>query len=203
MTGVAMFLTVAAAPSLKRLATVSPPAMILLVWLLNQPGKAVAGVKVLLASATVALAIAVPVHLQMRSPSYLNLPAGRAAFFDPDLYVEYRWLLGNTHPGQYFFGLPPFYSAFHMQNPAPIVDFHASDYTRPWQVAALIEALQRRQVSMLVLRRTHEFLWAEGSPSDHLEPLRVYVSQNYRLTRTFQTGDEVWLRIGAPAANRP
>jgi hypothetical protein len=203
ITGVAMFLTVVSAPSLKRLGTVSPPAMILLAWLLNQPGKAVAGFKILLASVAFALAIAVPVHLQMRSQFHLDLPAGRAALFDPDLYVEYRWLLEHTHPGEYFFGLPLFYSAFHMQNPAPILDFHASDYTRPWQVAALVEALQRRQVPMLVLRRTHDFLWAEGSPSDHLEPLRVYVSQNYRLARTFQTGDEVWLRIQAPAASRP
>jgi hypothetical protein len=200
MTGSAMFLAVASAPSLKRLATVSPPAMIVLVWLLNQPGKAVAGVRVLLSSTALVLAIAIPVHLQIRSPYYLNLPAGRAALFDPALYAEYRWLRGNTYPGEYFFGLPPFYSAFHMLNPAPIVDFHASDYTRPWQVAALIEALDSRQVSMLVLRRTHDFLWATGSPTDHLEPLRVYVSQNYQLTNTFPTGDEVWLRIGVPAA---
>jgi hypothetical protein len=203
ITGVAMFLTVASAPSLKRLATVSPPAMILLAWLLHQPGKAIAGLKMSLASAAVAIAIAVPVHLQMRSPFYLNLPAGKAALFDPDLYAEYRWLLGNTHPGEYFFGLPPFYSAFHMQNPAPIVDFHASDYTRPWQVAALVEALRSHDVPMLVLRRTHDFLWAQGASADHLEPLRVYVSQNYRLTKTFQTGDEVWLRVGTPAANQP
>jgi hypothetical protein len=200
MTGLAMFLAVASAPSLKRLATVSPPAMILLVWLLDQPGKVVAGLKIVLASVTVALAIAVPVHLQMRSSSYLTLPAGRAAFFDPDLYVEYQWLLGNTYPGEYFFGLTPFYTAFHMLNPAPIADFHASEYTRPWHVAALIEALESHHVSMLVLRRTHDFLWAGGSPSDHLEPLRIYVSRNYRMAKTFPTGDEVWQRIRAPAA---
>ncbi len=193
-----MFLTVASAPSLKRLATVSPPAMILLSWLLNRSGKAVAGLRILLATTAISLAIAVPVHLQTRSPYYLNLPAGRAALVDPSLYVEYLWLLENTHPGEYFFGLPPFYSAFHMLNPAPVVDFHASDYTRPWQVAALIEALQSHQVSMLVLRRTRDFLWATGSPSDHLQPLRIYVSQNYRLTKTFPTGDEVWLRIRMP-----
>jgi hypothetical protein len=201
MTGLAMFLAVASSPSLKRLATVSPPAMILLAWLLNQPGKAVAGLRILLASTAVALAIAIPVHVQTRSPFYLNLPAGRAALFDPALYEEYRWLLGDTYPGEYFFGLTPFYTAFHMLNPAPVVDFHASDYTRPWQIAALIEALENHQVSMLVLRRTHDFLWAAGSPSDHLEPLRIYVSRNYRLTKTFLTGDEVWLRIRAPAAS--
>jgi len=201
MTGLAMFLAVASAPSLKRLATVSPPAMILLVWLLNRPGKAVAGFRVLLASTAVALAIAIPVHLQIRSPYYLNLPAGRAALFDPALYEEYHWLLENTYPGEYFFGLPPFYSAFHMLNPAPVADFHASDYTRPWQVAALIDALESRHVSLLVLRRTHDFLWAVGAPSAHLEPLRIYVSQNYRLTKTFPTGDEVWLRSGVAAAD--
>jgi hypothetical protein len=201
ITGLSMFLAVASSPSLKRLATVSPPAMILLVWLLNQPGKAVSGLRILLACTAAALAIAMPVYVQTRSPFYLNLPAGRAALFDPVLHEEYRWLLGNTHPGEYFFGLTPFYTAFHMLNAAPIVDFHASDYTRPWQIAALIEALENHQVSMLVLRRTHDFLWAAGSPSDHLEPLRIYVSRNYRLTKTFLTGDEVWLRIRAPAAS--
>lgn len=201
ITGIAMLLTVVSAPSLKRLATVSPPAMILLAFLLDRPGKAVTGFRILLASAASALAVAVPIHLQMRSPFYLDLPAGRAALFDPDLYVEYRWLLENTHPGEYFFGLTPFYSAFHMLNASPVVDFHNSDYTRPWQVAALVDALESHQVSMLVLRRTHDFLWAAGSPSGHLEPLRVYVSGNYRLTKTFPTGDEVWLRIRAPAAS--
>jgi len=200
MAGLAMVLAVASAPSLKRLATVSPPAMILLACLLNQPGKVVSGLRILLASTAIALAIAMPVHVQMRSPYYLNLPAGSAAIVDPALYAEYRWLLENTHPGEYFFGLPPFYCAFHMLNPAPVVDFHASDYTRPWQVAALIEALEDRQVSMLVLRRTHDFLWAVGSPSDHLEPLRIYVRENYRWTKTFPTGDEVWLRTGVSAA---
>jgi hypothetical protein len=174
--------------------------MILFAWLLNRPGKAASHLKILFASAAFTLAIAMSVHLQIRPLFYLNFPAGRAALFDPDLYVEYRWLLANTHPGEYFFGLPLFYSPFHMRNPAPVLDFNASDYTRPWQVAALVEALRSHDVPMLVLRRTHDFLWAHGSSSDHLEPLRVYVSQNYRLTKTFQTGDEVWLRV--PAASQ-
>ena len=37
--GIAMFLAIAAAPSIKRLSTVSPPTLILLAWLLHQPGK--------------------------------------------------------------------------------------------------------------------------------------------------------------------
>jgi hypothetical protein len=199
ITGFAIFLAVSSAPSIKRLATVSPPAMILLTWLLIQPGKVVAGLRILLGSTAVALAIAMPVHVQTRKLAYLHLPAGRAAFFDPDLYAEYRWFLENTRPDEYSFCLAPLYYAFHLRNPAAIEAFQPSDYTRPWQVTALVEALESRQVRMLVLRRTQDFLWAESSPSDHLEPLRAYVSRNYQLSKTFPTGDEVWLRVRAPA----
>jgi hypothetical protein len=174
--------------------------MILLAWMLQQPGKVVAGLRILLGSGAVALATMIPARVQMRSPAYLNLPAGKAAFFDPDLCAVYRWMLANTHPGEYFFGLPPLYSAFHLRNPAAIEGFHASDYTRPQQITALVEALDQHQVPMLVLRRSSEYLWVTGSPTDHLGPLRAYVSKNYRLTKTFPTGDEIWLRIEAPTS---
>jgi hypothetical protein len=198
LTGFAIFLAVAASPSVKRLAILSPPAMILLAWLLHQPGKIVTGLRIMLASAAVALAIAIPARLQTRSPACLDLPAGRAAFFDPALYEEYRWLLGSTRPGQYSFGLPPLYYAFHMRNPAAMEGWDASEYTRPEQVTALVEALESHHVPLLVLRRPGDYLWAKNSPSDHLEPLRAYVSQKYQHTKTFSTGDEIWLRIEAP-----
>jgi hypothetical protein len=33
------------------------------------------------------------------------------------------------------------------------------------------------------------------SASDHLDPLRAYLLQNYRLTKPFQTDDELWERL--------
>lgn len=197
--GIAMFLAIAAAPSIKRLGTVSPPTLILLAWLLHQPGKTATRLKLLLACVAIALAVAIPMRIQTKTYVCLDLPAGRAAFADTALYEEYRWLLGNTHPGQFFFGLPPLYFAFHLRNPAAIEGFHASEYTRPQQISALVEALESHPVPLLILRRSRDFLFAKDSPSDHLEPIRVYVTRNYQLTKTFPTGDEVWRRNETPA----
>ncbi|HWW22592.1 MAG TPA: hypothetical protein VNY78_01760 [Edaphobacter sp.] len=196
--GIAMFMAIAAAPSIKRLGTVSPPTLILLAWLLHRPGKTATRLKLLLACVAIALAVAIPVRIQTKTYVFLDLPAGRGAFKDTALCEEYRWLLENTHPGQFFFGLPPLYFAFHMRNPAAIEGFISSEYTRPQQIFALVEALESHPVPLLILRRSHDFLFTKDSPSDHLEPIRVYVTRNYQLTKTFPTGDEVWRRIGAP-----
>jgi hypothetical protein len=91
-----------------------------------------------------------------------------------------------------------------MRNPAPIEGFHASEYTRPQQVIALIDALESRRVPLIVLRESNEFLHVSGSPSDHLTPFRVYLIRNYQVVRKFSTGDDVWRRIEplAPASFR-
>jgi hypothetical protein len=198
LTGVAMFLAVAASPSLKRLSTVSPPALILLGWLLSRPRKINMHLTALLTASSVAFALAIPIRVQTRWHSYLDLPGGRAALLDPDLWEEYRWALEHTCPGQYFFGLSPLYAALHLRNPAPIEGLHPSEYTRPEQVAALVQGLEKHHVPLLILRQSDELLTPTRSPSDHLEPFRTYVLQNYRLARTFPTKDDVWQRISPP-----
>jgi hypothetical protein len=35
-------------------------------------------------------------------------------------------------------------------------------------------------------------------PSDHTEPFRKYMHGNYRVTKTFPSGDVVWERIDRP-----
>jgi hypothetical protein len=82
-----------------------------------------------------------------------------------------------------------------MRNPAPIEGFHASEYTRPQQVIALIDALESRRVPLIVLRDSNEFLHVSTSPSDHLTPFRVYLIRNYQVVKKFSTGDDVWRRI--------
>ena len=195
--GIAMLLAVAPSPSVKRLATVSPPALVLLAWLLDRPGKIASVVKLALAGAAIALAIGVSVRIQTKWHACLDLPSGRTAFLDPPLYEEYRWLVGATRPGQYFFGLPPLYYAFHMRNPAAIEGFHPSEYTRPRQVVALIEALESYCVPLIVIRQSRDFLAVRASPRDPLTPFRIYLTRNYQLTKTFVTGDDVWRRIEA------
>lgn len=192
--GVAMLLSVVASPSIKRLATTSPPSLVLVAWLLAQPTKVGRIVKVALASASLAIAIAIPVRIQTRWHGSLDLPAGRTAFLDRALYEEYDWLLQNTRPNQYLFGLPPLYYAFHTLDPSAIEGLHASEYTRPEQVSALVEALEDHRVPLIVLRESHDLLRETRSPADHLGAFRSYLTENYHIVRSFPTGDDMWRR---------
>ena len=148
LTGLGMFLAIADSPSMKRLCTVGAPAMILLAWLLYRPGKAQAcrqgdpwsGGNYACRRAAVAL----PTALE----GVPEFPAGRMAFDNPDLYEEYSWVLANTNPGQYFFGLPPLYTPFRMRNPSAIEGVEGTEYTRPEQVAELIRALESHPVPL-------------------------------------------------------
>ncbi len=158
LSGLGMFISIASAPSMKRVSTVSAPAIVLLVWLLNRPGKARALVKAILAVAALAFAIVPAVHTQLRWRAYLDLPAGRMALIDPTLYGEYVWVQAHTHPGEFFFGMPPFYTSFHLLNPAATETVETTEYTRPEQVAALIRALESHPVPILILRQSATFL---------------------------------------------
>jgi hypothetical protein len=194
LTGTAMFLAVASSPSVKRLSTVSPPAMILLVWLLGRFGSTAAKLKIVLAVGAMAVAVVTPIHAQARSWSFLDLPAGRTAFKDVAEYDEYRWVLGHTHPGQFIFGMP-LHIPFRMRDPAAIEGLDSSEYTRPEQVAALVQALEEHQVPLLILGVSKKYPLDTTSP--RLAPFRDYLFQKYRLIKTFATGNECWARIGS------
>ena len=190
-TGVAMFLAVVPALSIKRISSVSPPAMILLVWLLSRQRRA-GTLAATLGAMTVAIAIAMPLRVQERHWSYLDLPAGRAAIEDPAVYEVYRWTMAHTRPGQMYFGMPPMYLPLKLRNPAPIDAPGPSEYTRPEQIAAVIEALETNRVPLLLLRRSMYTPHALGYSADHLRSFQDYLYRHYRLTKTFSTGDEVW-----------
>jgi len=198
LTGIALFITIAPAPTVKRLSYVSPPAMILLAWLLDRPGKSAGRLKAVLGGLAVGLAIAASIHTQTRWRAYLDLPAGRTAFSDRVEYDEYGWMLAHTHPGQYFFGMPPMLVPLHLVSPTAVEGFDTSDYTRPEWVVAGVQALQMHPPPMMVLNNGKQYLFSAHPPSDHNGPFRDFWVQNYRLTQTFPNGDEVWERIESP-----
>jgi hypothetical protein len=198
ISGIAMFLAIASSPSAKRLGAVSPPALILLTWFFKRHEQRDAYFKLILGGGAIALATALAVRTQLKQHLYLDVPAGRLAFSDRAVYDEYRWIGTSTQPGQFFFGLAPLYEAFHLKNPAPIEGIHPSEYTRPEQVSALVIALQNHAVPLVIIRESLNLLYMQQSPSDHLQPFRAYLRQNYRLTKTFPSGDDVWEKIDAP-----
>jgi hypothetical protein len=101
-----------------------------------------------------------------------------------------------------YFGMPPMYLPFLLQNPAPIDAPAPSEYGRPEQIAAAVEALEKNRVPLLLLRRSMYIPHLLGYPADHLQPFQDYLYQNYRCTKTFPSGDEVWERLNHPSALR-
>jgi hypothetical protein len=197
LAGIAMFLAVISAPSWKRLTTSSPLAMILLAWLLDRPKRTMAKFRIALGAAAFALAEAA--RNQTRWTASLDLRTGRTAFIDSARYEEFRYAMGRTCRGQFMFGTPPILFALQVQNPAPIDVFVPFEYTRPEQVTATIQALDKNKVPLLML---HSSMFTDpdaNAASDHLGPIRAYLAGNYRLAAAFQTGDELWERIGATA----
>jgi len=202
--GLAMLAAIAFSPSIKRLSTVSPAVMILLVWLLDRALRISSRLKLAIAAALTVLIVMMPLSVQLRRHAkVLTLPSGRCAVDSPALYEEYVWLLENTRPGEYSFGMPPFYYTFHLRNPAPMEGIETTDYTRPEHVAALVRGLEEHQVPLLVLRLPEIYQRPTGLASDHLGPFRSYLKNHYRLARIFDTGDEVWLRTGEASGARP
>jgi hypothetical protein len=104
-------------------------------------------------------------------------------------------MASRTHPGQWYFGMPPYTLPLELKNPTPIEAPAPGDYCRPEQIAAVDEGLERTQTEMLLLRPAMYLPHLLGYKEDHLQPFHDYLFQHYRRIKIFATGDEVWERI--------
>lgn len=197
LVGLSLFLGIASAPNLSRLCAVSLPALIVLVWLIRS-GEGPGGF-LLKSLGTLALALAIlsTVRTQIRWRGYLDLPIGRAAFQDPIHYEEVQWLLNRTRAGEFFYEayLPEMYFPLALRNPAPISYVTPTDFTRPEQVQAVIEGLDRHSVRYVVWSREVDLRTRNRPQADHLGPLRAYLWSHYRMAKVFSNFDVVWERI--------
>ena len=193
--GFAIFLGISSAPSWKRISTVSPPAIVLLPWILDRHEPSAKRLKIGLMVSAVVLAVTAAVRSQARWSAFLDLPVGKTAFTDRGRYDEYRYAMTRMCCGQLVFGTAPLVFALDVKNPTPIDVFVPFDYTRPEQLAQTILVLERQRVRLLMLNRGM-FDWPGVSPAtDHLAPMRAYLGCRYRLTATFQTDDQLWERV--------
>jgi hypothetical protein len=194
--GVAMLAMVAPALSIRRISCAAPPAMILLTWLLWRGGKPWFNVVRALGAMSVAVALAQIVAMHVHHEYILDLPAGRAVIPKQGNAEVYRWMAEHTHPGQWFFGLPPMTLPLGLRNPTPIESPAPGEYCRPEQIHAVIEGLERTRPPLLLLRPSMYVPHLLGYQADHLQPFQDYVFGHYRRTKIFATSDEVWERIG-------
>jgi hypothetical protein len=194
--GFFLFLGIALSPVWLRLISVSPPALILYVWLLKSPTKvARAFTRVSWVGALIGLAIPT-LAVQLGWKRYLDSPTGRVALLDPDRYEKYRWVLKHTHPGDFYFQADDCdeYFLLGLRNPARVPFITDSAYTRPEQVQNAIQMLEKHRVQFVMWSAwldAPRHPGADGSAA----PIRAYLHANYHPVRDFEDQfAEVWER---------
>jgi hypothetical protein len=197
--GVAMLAVMTPALSIRRISCVAPPAMILLAWLLERLSTRGGRVWTLAAAAlgTVSLAVALAqiAAIQSRRTGMLDLPIGRVVVPEAANFEMYRWMAEHTRPGQWYFGLPPLTLPLALRNPASIEAPAPGEFSRPEQIAAAIQGLERTRTPLLVLLPVMYVPHRLGYTADHLQPFQDYLYLHYRRTKIFANGNEAWERI--------
>jgi len=195
-TAVFLFLTVASAPESSRLYVVSPPALVILVWLLDSAPEVPRSVLRFAWATVLIMLMARPLVGQLRWKAYLDLPTGRTAFFDSLLYEKCKWMSQRTQPSDYFFGDHLISFALRLRNVGRAPFLRPTDYTRPEEVADAIHGLDKVQVRFVSwyagLDREKDA--ARHPEGNHLAPIRRYLQEHYHVAQTFANGDQIWER---------
>ena len=194
--GLSMCVAVAPAPNFFRLFAISPPAFIVLVWMLGEARCR----KVLLGifwTFGILLALTEPWSNHRGWHGLLDFPSGVTAFVSQPQYEKYYWMLHHTRPAEYFFAacrLPDFYFPLQMRNPAQVPLLTTTDYTRPEQVQDVVESLERYKVRLVYWSSNLDSPEDASGAGDHLGPLRAYLLDHYHVIKTFSDDDSVWER---------
>lgn len=177
------------APNFQRLTADCFAALIFLVWLMDSPGSFPRAIRRSIWLAALSLALLTPLSgFALYSPHYLDLPAGRTAFFGAVALERYEWLLHHTHPGEYFFAGSPYKFYLHLRDTTGVPFVTTTDFTRPEQVDHMIEILERHRVRFVQWAPDLDPVYVVQAHGDHLGPLRNYLSERYRVVHTFSDG---------------
>jgi hypothetical protein len=196
LVGLALFLAVANGPRFHRLCTVAPPAILICAWLLSLPGPALRLARNLLCLLAIAFAFLLPFYRQTQWHAVLDLPIGRTAFSDPLEFQEFQWLAQRSHPSELLFNHGSLDLYLSLVNPTASEFITDTDFTRPEQVAAVLQSLQRRPPRFIVLTPESTSF---TDIHNHSAPFRKYVHDNYHLIQIFPLGnnsryEELWER---------
>jgi hypothetical protein len=192
LVGFFIYLGIASAPTAWRMCIVALPGILLLVWVLNAPGRLRTVVRRGLWSVTIAAAVVIVWKQQTREHEVLETPLGRAVYLDDAAYQRMKWVAANTHPGDAFFDCSgQAYFLMGLKSPARVSFVSDSDYVRPSQVEDLVESLDREQVRVV--------LWCPElnvrvRPDDHLDGLRNYLHSHYHPVEVKGNAGVVWMR---------
>ena len=193
------------APSVYRFSHISIPAIIIFVWLLSKLKRSNLVAAVLLVGLSL-VGISYIIQRQTITKYFLDMPAGKAAFFSEPIYHRYQWVSEHTRPADVFFEghHPSFYFPFHLVNPTPLYLVRDSEYTPAFQVQSVVKGLENNPPKYIAWPRKWSKTAEQRLPGDNLEPLWLYLQANYEFETEFlklpdfapySEGDiEIWRR---------
>lgn len=196
--GVALFLGVVRAPTWLRLCTVSAPAVILCVWQFNFAGRFHRIRMGIVWTFALALVLGITLEGRMRWRGYVSTPIGKVAILNRRQYDEVNYLQGKTRPGQYLFGNNDLSYLLGLKDPARVAFVTGSSYTRPDQVADVIEGLKNHQVEYVFWSPALELPRRNLGSANHLGPLYAYLNSHYHVVKIFPNYNMFWQRGKAP-----
>ena len=196
ITAIALFLSVASSLTLKRISSISPPALILLAWLCSNHSKASAATAWVLGAVSVAIALFLPLRVQTAHWNVVDLPTGRVAIANPVHAELYSWLAKHTEPGEAYFGSMSIAFPLGLYNPAPIDYVVPWAYTRPEQIDTTIAAIDKYEVRIITVP-AFDMRGTYNQTSNPFQVFQNYLRHHYRLVNTFPSGDTAWERVDA------
>ena len=203
LVGLSLLLEIAVSVNWLRLFAISPPGIILAVWMVRDlPAR---HRLVFLAASIVICGVAIHqvIAKHLVSNASGELPGGRFVA-TPQIQEKMSWLAEHTREGEFLFqsGWPSVYVPLKLRNPLYFPSVGRPDGVRDQDVERIIQQLEAKQVRY-VLWPHHLDEDCKSNPcNDYLFQLRAYLNSSYTLARTFSDGDALWLRSGASTFDR-
>jgi hypothetical protein len=182
-----------------RMAAVAMPSAILFAWLISRRHSASRPIAIGCWCVVCAIILVQAGATQFHHYALVKLPTG-SALFQNDEAEEAEWLVEHTRPGDCCFEVADtrLYVPLGLRNPTTVDVLSAADWTLPRWVDESIAGLEACQVQYILWEPRAGIGTVEQrkqAPTDHLDPMRAYIQQDFKRTQVFRDGSAIWMRM--------
>jgi hypothetical protein len=175
-----------AGPGPIRFFQVGAPAIVILVWMVAR-SKYIRRfeTKIVVTAVTILTMIGIGQSVRMQTHwdmGMVETASGKIAFVDPAQLHFYNFIADRTKRGDFVFQAvqPYIYFPFGLRNPTRYPQIWPTDYTRPEQIAEVLNDLKIRRPTFIVWNNNYFVPDELRQSGDHTAPLAEYVKEHYK-----------------------